>query len=371
MRRLPVAFVLTFTAVAIAPAADAPPARTKPAAAFAALVEEMRSRSKAAEDKAERAKVVAAYRDKLLAHARKYADDSSAVEALSLVLRSSPPAKSTPARAEALRLLRSRYVESPLIARHLRRLVGVGMDAETVALADEVARKNKDKLTRARALFALATGLEQRLKELERVAEDDNERDEYEEHLGKEALRKLKDTAEQAKKDAAKYRAALERDYKGVIPEVRVGEKAPQTVSEGLDGKRVTLADHKGKVVVLDFWATWCPPCRAMIPPTRKLVDKLDGRPFVFVSVSIDDTKPTLAAFLKRTKMPWAHWWDGSCGEAAALWNVLAYPTVFVIDHKGVVRYKQVGEDPKGDALEKTIEKLVRTAEAEKSAGAK
>ncbi len=355
---------------ALASAGDTNPTRTgnkrtptAPARALAALAEETRSQLAATRSKEKRATLRAAYRGKLLAHARKYPDDPSAVEALGLLLRQAGPAQGSAERPEALDLLTKKYAKTTLIGPHLRRLVGIGMDADTVKLAELVYRENPDRLVRALALRALADGLEQRAKLAERIVEDEKERAEYNEYLGKEGVRKLVAGATGAAKQAAAYRVTFDRDFRGVIPEARVGHKAPATVSEDLEGRRVSLEDLRGKVVVLDFWATWCPPCRAMIPSTRKLVERHKGRPFAFVSVSVDDTRATLAGFLKRTAMPWTHWWDGSCGEAAATWGVMAYPTVFVIDHKGVVRYRQIDES-KDNALEKVIEQLL--AEAEK-----
>jgi len=73
------------------------------------------------------------------------------------------------------------------------------------------------------------------------------------------------------------------------IKAVGVGKPAPDVEGTDLDGKKVKLSSYKGKVVVLDIWATWCGPCKAMIPHERELVKKLEGKPFVFLSVSADE----------------------------------------------------------------------------------
>ena len=145
------------------------------------------------------------------------------------------------------------------------------------------------------------------------------------------------------------------------IRNLSVGRTAPEVVSRDLDDKEVKLSAHKGKVVVLDIWATWCGPCRAMIPHERELVEKLKGKPFVLISVSADEEKEALTKFLEKEKMPWLHWWEG--GKKTTLlkdWNVQFFPTIYVIDAKGVIRHKHV----RGKKLDEAVEALVKEAEA-------
>jgi thiol-disulfide isomerase/thioredoxin len=148
-------------------------------------------------------------------------------------------------------------------------------------------------------------------------------------------------------------------------PKQAIGAAAPETVGRDLDGKEIKLSDLKGKVVVLDFWATWCPPCRAMIPHTNQLFEKMKGKPVVIVSVSADNKQEDLTKFLKTNKMPWTHWFDGPNGSVGQLWGIRAYPTIYVIDHKGVVRHHQEGGSHAMDAV---IEKLVKEADENKVA---
>ena len=130
-----------------------------------------------------------------------------------------------------------------------------------------------------------------------------------------------------------------------------------------LDGKKVKLSSYRGKVVLFDFWATWCGPCKAMIPHERELVEKHKDKPFAILSVSVDDEKKDLAEFLGTEKMPWAHWWDGPKGPVVKLFRVRSFPTLFLIDAKGMVRNKWVGS-PGNEALDKAVNELV--AEAQK-----
>src|SRR5579871_1789258 len=162
-------------------------------------------------------------------------------------------------------------------------------------------------------------------------------------------------------------KATLADQAKGALFELRylkVGKTPPNVESQALDGKKVELNDYKGKVVVLDIWATWCGPCKSMIPHEREMVKKHKDAPFALISVSGDDEKETLKKFLETTEMPWVHWWDGREGNIVKGWNVTGFPTIYVLDTKGVIRYKFVGVVT--DALDDAVEKLLAEAKYQK-----
>lgn len=173
---------------------------------------------------------------------------------------------------------------------------------------------------------------------------------------------------EQAAKEFAGVR--LERgtvgdSAKSSLEEMRkrgVGKKMPNLVSEDLQGKKVELKDHSGKVVVLDIWATWCGPCKAMIPHERDMVQKLKDKPFALISVSADDKKETVVKFLESNKMPWSHWWDGHGLGVLTPLEVHFFPTIYVLDGDGVIRYKNV----RFKGLEEAVEKLLAEAKEKK-----
>src|SRR5262245_12465452 len=124
-----------------------------------------------------------------------------------------------------------------------------------------------------------------------------------------------------------------------------IGKPAPEVETTTLEGKKVKLSDYKGKVVLLDIWATWCPPCRAMIPPERKMVKSMAKKPFVLISVSADDEKDTLVKFLENEAMPWVHWWDsGKENPVLKTYRVRAFPTLYLIDHTGAIKHKWTGK---------------------------
>lgn len=142
-----------------------------------------------------------------------------------------------------------------------------------------------------------------------------------------------------------------------------IGKSAPDAEGSNLEGKKAKLSDYRGKVVVLDIWATWCGPCRAMIPHERELVKRLASQPFALISVSADDKKETLTKFLEKEPMPWTHWHNGSKGGILEAYNVQFFPTIFVLDAKGVIRYKNV----RGKEMDEAVDKLLKELTASTS----
>ncbi len=142
------------------------------------------------------------------------------------------------------------------------------------------------------------------------------------------------------------------------LQNLRVGLVAPDITGKDLDGQQFSLSDYRGKVVMLDFWGHWCPPCRAMYPHERYLVEKLAGLPFALIGVNSDAKLETAQNSVRRDKLPWRNFWNGprgTSGPISAQWNVEAWPTVYLIDADGVIRYKAVG----GSAIDRGIEKLM------------
>jgi thiol-disulfide isomerase/thioredoxin len=155
--------------------------------------------------------------------------------------------------------------------------------------------------------------------------------------------------------------ADLAKGAKFEFENLAIGRKAPDAVSKNLEGNEVRLSDHRGKVVILNFWATWCGPCRAMLPHERELYEKHADDPFVMISISADDDKQEVIEFQKNEPMPWTNWYEGPGGELMTQWNIRYFPTIYVIDSNGVIRYKDV----RGEALDQAVATLL--AEKNKS----
>ncbi len=120
----------------------------------------------------------------------------------------------------------------------------------------------------------------------------------------------------------------------------RVGTPAPEIDADDFNGKRVKLSDYRGKVVVLVFWYANCPPCRAMIPHERELVERLRDKPFAMISVYGDVDYEKARDMIAAQHMTWPIVKSGA--DAIARYGVTSFPNIFVIDAAGVVRYRSI-----------------------------
>lgn len=130
------------------------------------------------------------------------------------------------------------------------------------------------------------------------------------------------------------------------------------------DGKPHSLADYKGRVVLINFWATWCPPCRAEMPSMQRLKEAMKDKPFTILAVDMAESETEVRQFLKDVKdtpLDFTILMDKD-GKALKEWKVFVFPTSYVLDTQGKVRYALLGstEWDEFDTLKK-IEALLPT----------
>jgi thiol-disulfide isomerase/thioredoxin len=222
-----------------------------------------------------------------------------------------------------------------------------------VVLFDEGLDKNKDELftraheemTKALAAFAnfpdaiFADG-----QALARLKQDDAAKTQFEKFV------KLRPADDLNRQRALRFISQ---------PELARARMAPVFAVTTTDGQRVSLDDLKGKVLLIDFWATWCAPCKEALPRMRQIAKKFQGQPLVLMSVSLDEDEKKWKDFLGKNQMTWPQYRDGGfTGPIATLFGVHAIPQTFTIDSDGVLQDSHIGDE----AIEGKLKKLVGQA---------
>lgn len=141
------------------------------------------------------------------------------------------------------------------------------------------------------------------------------------------------------------------------IEHLQVGMVAPDFTTRTVAGKPLSLRDLRGKVVLLDFWGTWCGACLGELPHLREAVAKLKGKPFEVLAISLDYTKAPLMQMLSSSDVPGIHTWDeaGIDNPVGLLYNANSLPTWYLIDAKGVIRAR----DPSAKDLPKLVDQIL------------
>jgi peroxiredoxin len=140
---------------------------------------------------------------------------------------------------------------------------------------------------------------------------------------------------------------------------VSVGDRAPSFAITTDSGKRITNADFGGKVLVLNFWATWCPPCVDEMPSLQAMAQQLAPKGVVVLGVSVDKNPAAYQRFLRQARITFATARDPQ-SDISAEYGTFKYPETYVIDSTGRVRQKHIGpRDWLDPELVKSIESLL------------
>jgi peroxiredoxin len=164
----------------------------------------------------------------------------------------------------------------------------------------------------------------------------------------------LQDSHLGAVKDDPRYKKLLDACAK----EIGLGRKAKDFAVTLLDGSSFTLSAQTGKVVLIDFWDVYCPPCRKEMPNLKELFKDFKSKDLEIVGISLDTDKALLNDYVKKEKLPWkvACSFDGWGDSTAKLYKINATPSTWLIDRHGILRYYAA----RGEELRRAVEELIR-----------
>ncbi len=136
-----------------------------------------------------------------------------------------------------------------------------------------------------------------------------------------------------------------------------VGKVFPTFAEKDVNGQPLDLATYRGKVVLIDFWATWCGPCVAELPNVIAAYEKYHGQGFEIIGISLDQDREKLTTFLKGKNMPWRQYFDDQGGQnkLATQYGIDAIPATFLLDGTG----KIVAKGMRGEELDRQLAKLL------------
>jgi peroxiredoxin len=142
---------------------------------------------------------------------------------------------------------------------------------------------------------------------------------------------------------------------KQIQKDLTVGKKFPDFEEKDLDGNPLSIAKYKGKVVLVDFWATWCGPCVAELPNVLKAYQKHHTNGFHIIGISLDQDKSRLTNFIENKGMKWPQYFDGKGwgNKLAGKYGVNSIPATYLLDREG----KIIAKNLRGEALEEAVAK--------------
>ncbi|MBN1163762.1 MAG: redoxin domain-containing protein [Candidatus Krumholzibacteriota bacterium] len=142
-----------------------------------------------------------------------------------------------------------------------------------------------------------------------------------------------------------------------ILRKLTIGSPAIDFSMQDTEGRMLKLADYRGKVVLVDFWATWCAPCRQEMPNVKKVYSHYHKKGFDIIGVSFDNSRDKLDGYVKENGIEWKQIYDGKGWqtEIGRSYAINSIPSTFLLDREGKIRYKNL----RGEELEKSVKKLL------------
>jgi len=270
-----------------------------------------------------------------------------------------------PEFAKAMKLLSRHHARGGRISYLLPGLVSPRyfgtLSKEIVGLLHDVLENNPDQQIRAEACFGLAQFLANRAVIASQIRRPEGDRLARrmgrlwgEDHV---ANLRAADPEALAKESSLLFKRGHELFRQHWELFMTFGKKAPDVTGEDIDGRPMSLSDHRGKVIMLNFWGTGCLGCIAMFPHERELVRRLGGRPFVLLGVVNDIDRAKVKRMIEEKRLTWRSWWDGEeVGfPVKTAWKVRSWPAIYLLDHHGFIRYRDI----RGAELDVAVDSLL------------
>jgi hypothetical protein len=224
---------------------------------------------------------------------------------------------------EACKVLENKYAGSPTIGAAVNTL-GQTYSPETDKILAAIVKKNKDAKVGAKALKAQMDSRQSAIEMGERLSKSDQGRKVMDERNGAGWSDAQIAQIPKLQSEMTSLQKALDTKFAGVLPSLAIGTAAPEITIANVAGGKSSLAELK-------------------------------GQPFELISISGDEKLDTLTNFLKTESMPWTHWWNGNQGGIMDDWSIKYFPTIYVIDKKGVIRFKDVREEELSKAVKSLL----------------
>lgn len=170
---------------------------------------------------------------------------------------------------------------------------------------------------------------------------------------GFSGLSMFRDPSFASLRDKPRFKTLIQR----IRDHIGIDKNAKDFAVTSLQGGSVKLSDHKGKVVLIDFWATWCAPCRAEVPHLKKLYADFKAKGFEIIGISLDREEDDLTQYIRENGMDWPIAFSGKAwgDETAALYGVQSIPSMWLIDRAGILRHF----DLRGEDLRAAVKDLI------------